>query len=434
LRITDYELKNEEIIRNSQSVIRNLFSEKAMKILHVNKFFDRRDGVDIYLDQLMHHQAERGHEVHILATRAPSNIPTPDVNYFVHRFDYAKSEGIGADVKKASAFLWNREAMRAMDRVLREIRPDIVHLHNIYHHLSTSILAPIRLSGIRCVQTLHDWKLACPNYSMFTQGSVCERCKGGRYWNAVTHGCLFPSLPANTLGACEMALTKMNQAYEKTVYRFIAPSDFLRTKMIEWGEPASKFTLVRNPGEVAANPSPRGGGYLLGVGRLAVTKGFETLITAAARIPTISIRIAGTGPDEERLKHLARSLGATNVSFLGFVHPTTLADLRTHADAVVVPSVWYENCPLVILEALGDGIPVLASDIGGIPELVTDGVEGLLAVPGNVDAWVANLQTFQSLSEDRRREMGEQGQARIRGHHGWDEHLERLDKVYLGKG
>ena len=404
-----------------------------MKILHVNKFFDRRDGVDIYLDQLMRHQAERGHEVHVLATRAPTNVQTPDERYFVHRFNYAKSDGIREDIKKASAFLWNREAMRAMDRMLREIRPDLIHLHNIYHHLTTSILAPIRTSGIRCVQTLHDLKLACPNYSMFTQGSVCERCKGGRYWNAVTHGCLSPSLPANVLGSCEMALSKINQAYEKTVYRFIAPSEFLKAKMIEWGEPAAKFTLVRNPAVVASSPSPRGGGYILGVGRLAAIKGFETLIRAAARVPTISVRLAGTGPDEDRLKHLARSLGATNVMFLGFVHPTILDDLRANADAVVVPSICYENSPLALLEALGDGIPVLASAIGGIPELVTDGVEGLLAVPGNVDAWVANLQTFQSLSEERRREMGLKGQERIRTSHGWTEHVAKLDQVYLGK-
>ena len=404
-----------------------------MKILHVNKFFDARDGVDIYLQRLMRHQADGGHEVHVLATRARTNAPSPDEPYFVHRFDYAKSEGAKEDFRKAAAFIWNREAASAMDRMLDGIRPDIVHLHNIYHHLSTSILAPIRSRTVRCVQTLHDWKLACPNYSMFTQGSVCERCKGGKYWNAVTHACLFPSCAANTLGACEMAMTKMSQAYEKTVHRFIAPSEFLRTKMIEWGEPATKFTVVPNPADIASMPAPRGGGYVLGVGRLNVTKGFETLIRAAARVPTLPVRIAGTGPDEERLKSIARSLGAANVSFLGFVPPNELREIRLRAEAVAVPSVWYENSPLAILEALGEGIPVLASNIGGIPELVEDNVHGLLAAPGDIDAWTACLQTFLALPEDRRKEMGAHGQKRIHFRHSWTKHLEGIENVYLGK-
>ncbi len=404
-----------------------------MRILHVNKFFDLRGGAEAYLHRVMSHQADRGHDVHALSTSAPSNLPSPDEKYFVHRFDYSKTEGWKEDARKAASFVWNREAARAMDEMLRDIRPDIVHLHSVYHHLSTSILKPIRDAHVRCVQTLHDLKLACPNYSMFTQGAVCERCKGGCYWNAVSHSCLFPSFAANTLGACEMAMTKMSHAYETSVHRFIAPSEFLRTKMVEWGEPASKFTVVRNPADVAVHQSPRGGGYVLGIGRLTIAKGFETLVRAAARIPTLALRIAGTGPDEERLKHVARSIGASNVTFLGFVMPDALADLRARAEAVAVPSVCYENCPLSVLEALGDGIPVLASNIGGIPEIIDDGREGLLAEPGNVDAWTACLQTFLVLPEDRRRVMGEKGRDRIRAQHSWMNHLEELDRVYLGK-
>jgi glycosyltransferase involved in cell wall biosynthesis len=403
-----------------------------MRILHINKFFDQRGGAEIYLHRLMRHQAEAGHEVHALSTRASQNAPSPDESYFIHRFDFARSEGWKEDFKKAKAFLWNTEAERATERILHDVKPDVIHLHNIYHHFSSSILTPIRASGIRCVQTLHDLKLACPNYSMFTEGKVCHRCKGGRYTNAIKHHCLARPFFANVLGASEMTMTKVTQSYERTVHRFIAPSEFLRNIMVEWGEPASKFEVVPNPADLPVSPAPSGGGYILGVGRLTAPKGFETLIRAAASIPTLSIRIAGIGPDEERLKSIARSIGAANVTFLGFVQPNDLYEMRMHADAVAVSSVWYENSPLAILEAMGEGLPVIASAIGGIPELVVDGENGILAAPGDVDAWVAALRRFMAMSSEERRIMGGIGRTRIAKRHLWPDHLRRLEEIYQG--
>lgn len=404
-----------------------------MRILHINKFFDRRDGVDIYLHRLMRYQTEAGHETHVLATRAPQNVPSQDESYFIHRFDFSRSEGWKQDLRKAGAFLWNKEARRATERILNDVKPDAIHLHNIYHHFSTSILTPIRASGIRCVQTLHDYKLACPNYSMFTEGKVCQRCKGGRYTHAIRHHCLAPSFFANALATAEMTMAKAMQSYERTVHRFLAPSQFMRDIMVEWGEPASKFDIVPNPADLPASPAPSGGGYVLGVGRLAVTKGFETLIRAAVRVPTLPIRIAGTGPDEERLKSIARSIGATNVTFLGFVPSDELREIRMRADAVAVPSVWYENSPLAILEAMGEGLPVIASVIGGIPELVSDGENGLLAAPGDVEAWATALRRFMALSPEERRIMGGIGRTRIAKRHLWPDHIRRLEEIYRGK-
>ncbi len=403
-----------------------------MKILHINKFFDLNGGAEIYMHRVMERQSDAGHEVHAFSTRSTGNLPSNDKKYFVHRFDYTKFEGIRADSKKALAFLWNTEAKRATERILNEVQPDVIHLHNVYHHLSSSILAPIRQSGIRCVHTLHDLKLACPNYSMFTEGEVCERCKGGRYWNAVTHRCLFPATVGNVLGACEIAMTKFRKSYERTVDQFITPSRFYRDIFVRWGEPAGKFTVLPNPADVADEPAEGGGGYILYVGRLSQEKGVDTLIHAIARTPTLPLRIAGAGPEEERLRQLVRTLGAAHVTFLGFVQQEELARIRARAEALVVPSVWYENCPLSALEALGQGIPIIGSRIGGIPELVRDGKEGLLAEPGDVNAWAASLQYFRSLAPEERRAMREHGQERIRERHDWTNHLTELEKMYHG--
>lgn len=405
-----------------------------MKILHIHKFFDDKGGAEQYLHRLMRMQAEAGHEVHILTTRGPKNYPSDDARYFIHQYDFSRSEGLAADATKAAAFIWNREAERATERIIRDVRPNIIHLHNIYHHLSTSILSPIRASGIPCVQTLHDLKLACPNYSMFTEGSVCERCKGGKYWNPILHHCLSSSTAANVLAAFEMTMTKMTQAYEKTVRMFICPSEFLMKKMIEFGEPASALTVVQNPANASAFPAPRGGGYLLYAGRLTAGKGIEVLIRASAHVPTMPLRIAGTGPDEERLRHLVRTLHANHVTFLGFVPPQALEKERAHAEAVVVPSIQYENSPLSVLDAMGQGIPVIASDNGGIPELVEDDASGMLVPPGNVDAWANAIRQFQLLNADARSRLGERGLVLARERHGWDVHLRALHAVYADAG
>lgn len=401
-----------------------------MRILHINKFFDHRGGVEVYLHRLMQHQGEAGHEVHALSTRAAHNVPSVDESYFIHRFDFARSEGWKEDIKKAGAFLWNREAQRATERILRDVKPDVIHLHNIYHHFSTSILTPIRASGIRCVQTLHDLKLACPNYSMFTEGKVCHRCKGGRYTNAIKHRCLARPLSANILAAAEMTMTKVAQSYEQTVHRFIAPSEFLRRTMVEWGEPAAKFEVIPNPADLPRSPVESGGGFILYAGRLTVGKGLETLIRASVDVPTLPIRIAGTGVDEDRLQHIARSLGASHVSFLGFVPPDELAMMRAKAEAVVLPSVQYENSPLAILEAMGDGLPVIASAIGGIPELVDDGESGILAAPGDIEAWTEALRRFAAIPVEVRRIMGGCGRTRIAKRHLWVDHLRQIENIY----
>jgi glycosyltransferase involved in cell wall biosynthesis len=130
------------------------------------------------------------------------------------------------------------------------------------------------------------------------------------------------------------------------------------------------------------------------------------------------------------LRHLARTLQARHISFLGFVPPSELAMLRATAEAVVVPSIWYENSPLSALEAMGEGVPVLASSIGGLPELIQDGREGLLASPVTVEGWVSALERFQSLPQSQLRAMGAAGRERIRTHHGWEQHLKGLQEIY----
>ena len=374
-----------------------------MKILHVNKFFDLHGGAEAYVHALMERQSADGHDVHAFSTRSPHNIESDDASNFVERFDYKQHEGVFKDLRKGIGFIWNRDAKIGMRRAIADIKPDVIHLHNIYHHLSTSILAPIRKARIPCVQTLHDYKLACPNYKMFTEGSPCERCKGG-------------------------------QSYERTIRIFLCPSQFMADKMAAWGEPPSKLRVLPNPVNLPPEAPSRDGGYLLAAGRLSPEKGLDTLIRAVARVPELELRIAGTGPEEARLRSLVSSLNASNVTFLGFLRKTELIEARQQALAFAVSSVWYENASIAVLEAMADGLPIIASRIGGLPEQVTSGENGFLVDPQNVDAWADTLRQFMELGPSEKARMGAASRQRVVERYGWEKHLTDLQSLYHEAG
>lgn len=400
-----------------------------MRILHVNKFFDFHGGAEVYLHELMERQQQDGHEVHVFATKKPGTAPHPDDRFSTPYHAYNKREGIIEDAKKGIAFLWNRQAQLQFSLMLDEIKPDVVHLHNLYHHLSSSLLEEIRDRKLPCVQTLHDYKLACPNYKMYTKGSVCERCKTGGYVEAIKNNCL-GSFAQNVLAATEMQLTKVTAAYETTVKAFLCPSKFMQEKMISWGEPAGKMLYVPNPTSVPAHVAERGGGYILYTGRLSEEKGLDILIKGAARVPDVPIWIAGKGPEEARLRQLVEELGAHHVRFLGFIAPTDLAAIRAKAEAIVLPTRMYENASGALLEGLAAGIPCLASDVGGNPEIVEDGKSGWLVPSNDSDAWKRTLIAFSKTSPVRRLEMGMYGRAMIEMERTWAQHLQRVEEIY----
>lgn len=356
------------------------------------------------MHDLMKQQKRAGFDVHALSTLSDTNLSSRDKKRFVKRYDLSKSEGALIDLKKAANYLWNFEAETAMEKALTDLKPDVVHLHNIYHHLSTSILKPIRKHKVCCVQTLHDLKLACPNYRMYTEGSICERCKNGRYSEAIKHHCISPKFFPNALAAAEMGFTKFRHAYERTVHAFICPSDFMAQKMIDWGEPASKFKVVRMP-VTMRKPAFRGGGYLFAAGRLSTEKGYDLLIRAAAKVPEIKIKIAGRGPLQDELQDLIKELGVGNVELVGFKRGLDLANLYRKAEAYVACPIGYENSPLTVLDAIGYGLPIIATRIGGLPEMLEDEKSGFLVDRGNLDAWVRTLKRFAALTKEERDNM-----------------------------
>lgn len=393
-----------------------------MRIVQVHDFFDLRGNAEAYLHALIRHERDGGHEVHAFSTVSEKNLPSADADTFV------------APASSPLSRLWNVEAKTSFARLLDRVKPDVVHLHQVSHALSSSILQPIRARKIPCIQTLHDYALACPNARMFTEGSPCERCKGGRFQNAITHHCVASSFLPNALAALEMGLTKAAQSYEKTARLFLCPSRFLQEKMEDWGEPPGKLRYLPKPVELPELPASRNGGYVLYAGTLSKEQGLATFIEAAAMVPELPVKIVGRGSEDERLRSLVQSKGAHHITFLGLLTAAELEKIRDRAEAVVLPSISYEQAPTALLEAMAAGIPCLASRLGGIPELIEDGTNGFLATPGDTQDWLRILRRFRALPEEARHDMGIRSRLLIQKHHLWTTHIERVIACYKEVG
>ncbi len=370
-----------------------------MRILLVNKFYFPQGGADKHVIELERLLTAAGHEVAIFAMTHPKNIPTPWAKYFVSFIDFSRVRFNWQGMRVVGRTLHSFEAARQMKKMLRDFKPDVVHLHNIYHQISPSILPIIARAGIPMVQTLHDYSLISANYTLAGHGGICEHGKGGRYWEYILHRCIRHSLAASLLGAIDQWWHDRTRVYERYVAAFISPSQFLKTVVTSWKPNIRRVDVIPNfTSEIPRRVWPKDGSIIY-VGRLSGEKGVATLIRAAKDIPA-PVHIIGTGPDESRLRALAAEVGASNIVWHGFLTGAPLAEYLSKASAMVVPSTWYENNPLVILESFAYGTPVVGARIGGIPELVRDGETGRLFTPGDVGGFVQAVQAVRRDVQD----------------------------------
>lgn len=404
-----------------------------VKILHVNKYYHLRSGTERYMFNLTRLLELHGHIVAIFSMRHPDNLSSPFAGYFVPQVDYGQL-GWFEQVRAALRALWYPAAARQMARLLDDVRPDVVHIHNIYHQVSPSVLPVIRQRGIPIVHTLHDYKLICPNYLLRTQGQTCRRCQNRRYYQAIRHRCLHGSLAWSTIAAVEMTLHKCLQIYERSVSCFIAPSQFLFNQTVAFGVQERQINHI--PYFLFADewrPAPAcGGEYALFVGRLSEEKGLPTLL-AAVRDAQVPLLIAGEGPMRPAVETAIARDGLTGVRLAGHLDGAALTQAVAGARFAVVPSEWYEVFGQVIIESFAQGRPVVASDIGGISQVVSDGVDGLLTPPGDPTALAAALRWLWERPQIAA-EMGRAGRAKVEAHYDAPAHYQRIMALYQEVG
>ena len=331
---------------------------------------------------------KEGNQVVYFAMQHPQNIETEYSRYFVCQVSLenpGESTWLNK-VKSGLNIIYSIEAKKKMEKLLFEQKPDLAHLHNIYHQISPSILPVLHQKGIPVVMSLHDYKLVCPNYKLMSQGEVCEKCNSSKYYQAVLHKCVKNSFSASLLNCMEMYIHKFLKLYEKNVDLFISPSLFMREKLSEFGFDKSKIAYLPPwIKEIKSTPSYSSEDYFLYFGRINREKGLQTLIRAMEKIKEGQLLIAGQGEEAEKLQRYVIENEIDNVKFLGFTQRKKLDELIRSSRFVVLPSEWYENSPSTVYESFALGKPVIGSRIGGIPELIEDGVNGLLFEPKNVE-------------------------------------------------
>lgn len=332
-----------------------------MRIIVAHAFYRIPGGEDRYVRQQVELLA-RSHVVHL-----------------EERLNAELYEGLAT----AAGMVYAPSERRAIRRAIREFRPDVIHLHNPYPSFGPEIHLAAATAGVPLVQTAHNFRLRCPNGLMFTEGAPCTRCVGGRYDQAVRHGC-FPTRSQAAAYASALWLNRFARRLDRRVDLYVAPSRFVGRRLVEWGIPAERTTVVRNF-TFPLDPPPPLGERGLYLGRLSAEKGVATLLDALKLAGDPPFDIVGGGPQAASLRAQAALLGLRNTRLVGPVAPEHVPRVIAEARYAVVPSTWDENAPLAALEAMAAGRPVIASDAGGLPELVDAG-RGRLVPAGDAAA------------------------------------------------
>ncbi|MEW6610405.1 MAG: glycosyltransferase family 4 protein [Patescibacteria group bacterium] len=400
-----------------------------MKILQTNKFYYEQGGAERYMFMLSALLEEHGHEIAPFAMASEKNKSHPLDKFFVSEVSTLKPQGGWKGLRTASRALWSWEAARKLDRLLIEHSVDIAHLHNIYHQISPSILPVLKRHGVPVVMTLHDFHLVSPAYNLYAHGRYCDHAKGGRFFKSFLHRCVKSSYLASALCAMELRLHRTLKVYEKYIDAFIVPSEFMARTLHEWGFRPRRLTVIPNFIDTEDfQPSEEAVDYMLYVGRLSEEKGIQLLLGAVRRLPDIPFIIAGGGPMEPLVRACAAQ--CRNLRFIGQVPHHELMQLYSHAVALLVPSLACEVFPMVILEAFAAGRPVIASMIGGIPEIVSDGTNGRLFSAGDKDEYVLLMRELFA-DKKKSQEMGERARREVFTY-APERHYDRIMEVYQG--
>lgn len=397
-------------------------------VLAVNNYAHVRGGSDRCFLDLVALLAARGHRVRALATRPPNGasplaLPAEDVRLL----EPVVLERPGlADLWR---FHWSRAARRAVEGWLSGAdRPELAHLHITYGQITSSILAPLRRAGIPVVQTLHEYRLACPVSTFVSGGAICEACRPRRFWRALPRRCNRGSFARTLVSVSESTLARALGAAE--IDLFLTPSEFLRGKMIAHGIPAERLLTLPNFVDAERLAPARGPGeHFLYAGRLERLKGLFTLLDAAAEVRELPLYLAGDGEARAELEARVRAEGLGHVHFVGHQDADSLAALVAGARAVIVPSEWYENLPLAVLEAMARARAVIGTRIGGIPELVTEGETGWLVEPGDAAGLAECLRRAARDGAECER-LGRRARARVEEEFSPAVHYPRLLAAY----
>jgi glycosyltransferase involved in cell wall biosynthesis len=316
---------------------------------------------------------------------------------------------------------WSREGVARVRRMIRHMEAEIVHFHNLFPTLSPAVLRAATEEGAAAVMTLHNYRLMCLPSTFLRDGRICEDCIARTPWPGIVHRCYRDSLPGSAALAASLSLHKMLRTFDR-VALYLPVSEFVRNKYIEAGFAAERLRVKSNFAWATTRREGPGDHFVY-LGRLSAEKGVRTLVSAWKHM-SAKLVIVGDGPEGGRLRDVAPK----TIEFTGLVHHAEVADLLRGARALLVPSLWYEAQPRVILEAYATGVPVIASRIGGLPDFVIDRETGFLVSPQDHGAWARAAGWLLDDSEAER--LGEGAYRLWKDRYSPERGLEDLTEAY----
>jgi glycosyltransferase involved in cell wall biosynthesis len=396
-----------------------------MRIAMANNYYYIRGGAERVLFEEKKILEAHGHQVPVFSQAHPLNEFSEFSDYYCPFKDWRNISRF-QKVPMALNLMYDRRTARGFNRFLEASKSNIVHTHNIYGGLTTSILDIAKRKAVPVVMTLHDYKLICPSYAMLNRGRVCDGCRNGRFIHCLLNTCHKESLTASGVYCIESYLNKWLHKYD-TIRYFICPSKFSLQKHADHG--IDRDRLLHIPNFVNSSiykPQYENGQYALFVGRISREKGVFTLLAAVEHL-NIQVRIVGDGPLKAEYEDMAKRM--PHVIFEGYKTGDNLRRLYEDAAFLVLPSECYENAPMTILEAYAYGKPAVGSRIGGIAEMIDHEKTGMLFEMGNARQLadcIDNLWKDKSL----RQQMGRAAHEKVERKYSAEAHYEQLMKVY----
>jgi len=395
-----------------------------MKILLANKFFYLNGGSERVFFQERDFLIGKGHEVIDFSMDDARNFNSPFSSFFVPKISYHdESSGVWQKLHQGFSLVHSPVAVKKIKQLIDQEKPEIAHLHNIYHQLTPAIIPVLKKNGVKVVLTLHDCKLICPSYLALKDTKICIECEGKYFFKPVMTNCQKSRMQALLL-ALEAYWHKWRGSYD-AVDLFLAPSKFL-AGLVAKRIPAGKIVVLRNGIDCEEyQPNYIDDGYALYFGRLSEEKGIETLLQAHGKMKRhLPLKVVGTGPLDEKLRTAHPA-----VEFFGYKSGQELKDIVANAAFVVVPSQWYENCSMVVLESMAFGKPVIGSRIGGIPEQIENDKTGFLFEAGNVEELALKMDILSS-DQQFRKAMGQAGRKKLESEYSLAGHCVTLLSIY----
>lgn len=382
-----------------------------MKIIIAHKYWYFRDGSTTHVFDLAELLASHGHTVIPFAMQHPDNAPTPYAKFFVTQKNFATPKNFFEKIMLFGHMVYSLEAKKKFAALVEQERPDIVHIHNIYHHISPSILDVCKKKNIPVVQTVHDYKLVCPNYKLFAAGRIDEGCLKGNYFHDAFNQSIKGSIISGIADALEMSIHRMLGLYRNRIARWIVPSNIVAEKLIEGGFPKEKISVMPHFLNSAIGSIVRidKKDIVVCAGRLSEEKGFDVAIRAMKSLNSVSLVIAGQGPMCASLERIAKECSVQDrVTFAGMLSRQETLELMASARLTIVPSLWHEPFGYTALESLAVGTPVVASRIGALSDVIGSGSDKFLVSSGDPDLLAQKINELLS-DKDTLSHIGDKG-------------------------